>query len=270
MADRIVVFALRAHQAHDSVRRPSTGLMQYWQVTLQVGYISLIGGICTLLRALLVNATRPVPSGHVEVRTRIGRIPTLSPNPFDSEGESEASPSQSDQTVREEDGDDRPRARWWFRRICGQLMLLSWVPLGIGIVAILGTNAVLRGLTEFTDVSVFAMNLTTALGLGLAAAIGIPGLGLYLAARALDLNTTVAASDLSAVWWTIPVLVLAKHVLISVLSSSADLNKSRPSSYFRQLGNLSKATAMPRASNTILDVPIPVSHRSIHSCVIAV
>ncbi|QOV38219.1 MMPL family transporter [Streptomyces ferrugineus] len=42
------------------------------------------------------------------------------------------------------------------------------LPLGIGIVAILGTNAVLRGLTEFTDVSVFAMNLTTALGLGLA------------------------------------------------------------------------------------------------------
>ncbi|MDT9689128.1 MMPL family transporter [Streptomyces sp. P9(2023)] len=42
------------------------------------------------------------------------------------------------------------------------------LPLGIGIVAILGTNAVLRGLTEFTDVSVFAQNLTTALGLGLA------------------------------------------------------------------------------------------------------
>ncbi|MET7651663.1 MULTISPECIES: MMPL family transporter [unclassified Streptomyces] len=42
------------------------------------------------------------------------------------------------------------------------------LPLGIGIVAILGTNAVLSGLTRFTDVSIFAMNLTTALGLGLA------------------------------------------------------------------------------------------------------
>ncbi|MGW5177574.1 MMPL family transporter [Streptomyces sp. NPDC004082] len=42
------------------------------------------------------------------------------------------------------------------------------LPLGVGIIAILGTNAVLRGLTELTDVSVFAMNLTTALGLGLA------------------------------------------------------------------------------------------------------
>ncbi|MFI0085700.1 MMPL family transporter [Streptomyces bobili] len=42
------------------------------------------------------------------------------------------------------------------------------LPLGVGIVAILGTNAVLGALTEFTDVSIFAMNLTTALGLGLA------------------------------------------------------------------------------------------------------
>ncbi|MFI5754588.1 MMPL family transporter [Streptomyces sp. NPDC051569] len=42
------------------------------------------------------------------------------------------------------------------------------LPLGLGIVAILGTNAVLRAITEFTDVSVFAQNLTTALGLGLA------------------------------------------------------------------------------------------------------
>nr|WSX79374.1 MMPL family transporter [Streptomyces sp. NBC_00899] len=42
------------------------------------------------------------------------------------------------------------------------------LPLGIGIIAILGTSAVLRGITGFTDVSVFAENLTTALGLGLA------------------------------------------------------------------------------------------------------
>ncbi|MFC4507144.1 MULTISPECIES: MMPL family transporter [Streptomyces] len=42
------------------------------------------------------------------------------------------------------------------------------LPVGIGVIAILGTNAVLRVLTSFTDVSVFATNLTTALGLGLA------------------------------------------------------------------------------------------------------
>ncbi len=43
----------------------------------------------------------------------------------------------------------------------------------------------------------------------LAAAVGIPGLGLYAAARALGANTTIAAANLTSQWWTIPVLVLA-------------------------------------------------------------
>ncbi len=43
----------------------------------------------------------------------------------------------------------------------------------------------------------------------LAAAVGIPGLGVYAAARALGVNTTVAAANLADQWWTIPVLVLA-------------------------------------------------------------
>ena len=46
-------------------------------------------------------------------------------------------------------------------------------------------------------------------GAALAAVIGIPGLGLYLLARELGLNTTVAAANLAAAWWTVPVLVLA-------------------------------------------------------------
>jgi membrane protease YdiL (CAAX protease family) len=46
-------------------------------------------------------------------------------------------------------------------------------------------------------------------GGGLAAVIGIPGLGLYLLARALSFNTNVAAADLTSVWWAAPVLVLA-------------------------------------------------------------
>ena len=43
----------------------------------------------------------------------------------------------------------------------------------------------------------------------LAAVIGIPGLGLYLVARELGVNTTVAPSNLADVWWAVPVLVLA-------------------------------------------------------------
>jgi membrane protease YdiL (CAAX protease family) len=49
------------------------------------------------------------------------------------------------------------------------------------------------------------------LGLGalLAAAIGLPGLGLYFAARELGINATVIPAGLPDVWWAVPVLVLA-------------------------------------------------------------
>ena len=116
--------------------------MRYWQITFQVGYVSMIGGICALLRALLVNATRPVPRGEIEVRPRVDRH-TISQNPLAYEDQQ--SPESSEVTVREEDGDDRPRARWWFRRICGHLALLSWVPLTIGIVGGLGYKAAAGG-----------------------------------------------------------------------------------------------------------------------------
>ncbi len=46
-------------------------------------------------------------------------------------------------------------------------------------------------------------------GFVLFAGIGIPGLGLYLGARALGFNTTVEAANLTDQWWTIPILVLA-------------------------------------------------------------
>jgi membrane protease YdiL (CAAX protease family) len=46
-------------------------------------------------------------------------------------------------------------------------------------------------------------------GVVLAACVGIPGLALYAGARALGLNTTVAAANLAEQWWTLPVLVLA-------------------------------------------------------------
>ncbi|GGZ90913.1 MMPL family transporter [Streptomyces echinoruber] len=47
-------------------------------------------------------------------------------------------------------------------------VVAALLPLGVGLVAIAGTDAALRLLTSFTEVSVFAQNLTTALGLGLA------------------------------------------------------------------------------------------------------
>ena len=46
-------------------------------------------------------------------------------------------------------------------------------------------------------------------GLLVAAAIGIPGIALYLGARATGLASKVIANDLQQYWWTIPVLILA-------------------------------------------------------------
>jgi membrane protease YdiL (CAAX protease family) len=48
-----------------------------------------------------------------------------------------------------------------------------------------------------------------AAGAGLAALIGIPGLGLYLAARAAGVNATVVPAALPHAWWAVPVLVLS-------------------------------------------------------------
>lgn len=46
-----------------------------------------------------------------------------------------------------------------------------------------------------------------AVGLGLAAVIGIPGLGVYLAGVALGVTVTVVPTALETYWWTIPVLI---------------------------------------------------------------
>lgn len=46
-------------------------------------------------------------------------------------------------------------------------------------------------------------------GLALGAAIGIPGLGIYLLGRAAGITVQVQASALDSYWWTVPVLILA-------------------------------------------------------------
>jgi membrane protease YdiL (CAAX protease family) len=48
-----------------------------------------------------------------------------------------------------------------------------------------------------------------AFGALIAVCIGAPGLGLYLGARQLGLNTDVQASGLSDNWWTVPVLIIS-------------------------------------------------------------
>ncbi len=47
------------------------------------------------------------------------------------------------------------------------------------------------------------------MGVALAAAIGIPGLGLYVAGKELGFNVNIVAEGLPAVWWGVPVLIAA-------------------------------------------------------------
>lgn len=67
-----------------------------------------------------------------------------------------------------------------------------------------GSNALRRLGLDFTH---FGGDLGRAVLL--AAAIGIPGLALYVAGRLLGITVQVSASPLDAAWWTIPLLVLA-------------------------------------------------------------
>lgn len=46
-------------------------------------------------------------------------------------------------------------------------------------------------------------------GVGLALLVGIPGIGVYLAGRALGLTVTVVPTALDTYWWTVPILLLS-------------------------------------------------------------
>ncbi|MDR3069993.1 MAG: CPBP family intramembrane metalloprotease [Propionibacteriaceae bacterium] len=69
-------------------------------------------------------------------------------------------------------------------------------------------------------------------GLLCAAGIGLPGLAFLAGAKALGLNTGIEATNLGAVWWTIPVLILAA-VMNGVLEEVVMIGY-----FFQRAGNL--------------------------------
>jgi membrane protease YdiL (CAAX protease family) len=77
----------------------------------------------------------------------------------------------------------------------------------------------------------------SAQGVGFAACIGIPGLGLVYAARQLGLNAQIVATDFADVWYRVPVLILdafqngaAEEIIVTayVLTRLAQRGWSRP------------------------------------------
>lgn len=88
-------------------------------------------------------------------------------------------------------------------QLAGSLQLVAWGSLGLLLLlrAGAGPRAIgLDGRRPGRDALAAA---------GLAALIGIPGLGLYLLARAAGLNLTVLPSTLDDAWWRVPVLVVS-------------------------------------------------------------
>ena len=82
------------------------------------------------------------------------------------------------------------------------LQLLAWGALGLYLLWRSGFSPARIGLARF------GWRTDLAGGVGLAALIGLPGLALYLVARALHLNASVIPSSLGDTWWRVPMLVL--------------------------------------------------------------
>ncbi|GAA2758986.1 CPBP family glutamic-type intramembrane protease [Actinopolymorpha rutila] len=88
-------------------------------------------------------------------------------------------------------------------QLTGVLQLLAWGGLGAYLLwrSGIGPRLVGLGLRRWPR--------DLAAGAVLAAVIGIPGLGLYFLAQALDLNLNVQPSTLGEHWWRTPVLILS-------------------------------------------------------------
>jgi membrane protease YdiL (CAAX protease family) len=98
---------------------------------------------------------------------------------------------------------DRP---WWD-------LLYQLLSIGFGLVPVVLALYLLGG-SPRAVLARIGLNLARpgrdlAWSLALAAAIGVPGLGVYALGRVAGINLSVMVSDLGAHWWTVPVLILA-------------------------------------------------------------
>ena len=86
--------------------------------------------------------------------------------------------------------------------LAGVFQLIGWGALGLYLLwrSGFGPSRIGLGRPQWRDVLG---------GVGLAALVGLPGLALYVAARAVGMNVSVVPSALDDTWWRIPVLLAA-------------------------------------------------------------
>lgn len=89
------------------------------------------------------------------------------------------------------------------RQLLVVVQYVSWGLLGLYLLHRAGVN-----LSQRLGLNFRRPWADLASGLGLAALIGIPGLGLYLIAHSLGLSLTVQGSTLTDTWWRLPVSIL--------------------------------------------------------------
>lgn len=109
--------------------------------------------------------------------------------------------------------------------------LIAWGALGLYLLWRTGYRPARIGLSRLPR------RLDLAGGLGLAALIGLPGLGLYQLARTLGLNADVIPAALADTWWRAPMLIViafangfAEEVIVVgyLLTRLGQLRVSRP------------------------------------------
>jgi membrane protease YdiL (CAAX protease family) len=90
-----------------------------------------------------------------------------------------------------------------FFQLLGVLQLLAWGSLGLYLLVSNGIRPRAIGLDGTRR------GRDAAVGVGLTALIGIPGLALYFGARAIGAELNVAPSTLGDTWWRVPFLILS-------------------------------------------------------------
>ncbi|GAA3084251.1 MMPL family transporter [Streptomyces olivoverticillatus] len=144
------------------------------------------------------------------------------------------------------------------------LLLLLWVfggvgaaclPLAVGVVAIAGTLAVLRAVCQFTEVSVFALNWTTAAGLALAV-----DYSLFLVARYREERTAGATTwrRSSGRWpWLSRTVVISAAIVVLSLTGLLVF----PLSFLRSMAYAGIPVVAMAAAAALVLVPAGLSCR---------